>query len=33
MPYVRFLRDYQGKVTNEVFYAAGTVVRTIAKLG
>jgi len=26
MPYVRFVRDYQGPITNEVFYAAGTVV-------
>jgi hypothetical protein len=26
MPFVRFLRDYQGTVTNNVYYTAGTVV-------
>ena len=26
MPYVKFLRDYQGTTTSNVFYKAGTVV-------
>lgn len=26
MPFVQFVRDYQGTITNNVFYQAGTVV-------
>lgn len=26
MPFVRFLKDYQGSTTNNIFYQAGTVI-------